>query len=330
MPDGAFAGAVAETADCGILLDLHNIFTNAMNGRQTVEDFMKQIPLNRVWEIHLAGGFEMEDFWLDAHSGAIPDHLLQIAKSIVPALPNLKAIIFEVFAPYVPIMGLDLVRAEIEKIHELWNRRGQLVPNIASSEQFHTKTPVEIYSPLSPYQWEKTLGALVIGQTLDNGATDELAADPGIKLVHRLIREFRGSMIVNVLRLTARLMMLTLGKDIFLSILEDFWSKYPPQQFASSEAEAFARYLQALDFKVPHLAKILEFEQAVLATLLDQQSRVISFDFDPLPLFRALAEGRLPEMIGQPGNFEIEVTDNGPISATGLDLDAVRQIFPFH
>jgi uncharacterized protein len=68
MPDGVFVGAVAESADCGILLDLHNVFANGVNGRQPVEDFLAQLPLDRVWEIHLAGGFDMEGLWLDAHS----------------------------------------------------------------------------------------------------------------------------------------------------------------------------------------------------------------------------------------------------------------------
>src|SRR5262249_26987582 len=34
LPDGEFVARVAEGADCGILLDLHNVWTNARNGRQ--------------------------------------------------------------------------------------------------------------------------------------------------------------------------------------------------------------------------------------------------------------------------------------------------------
>src|SRR5262249_35407372 len=122
-PDGVFVGAVVESADCGILLDLHNAFANAVNGRQSVEDFLFQLPLDRVWEIHIAGGFVLEGFWLDAHSGAIPDPLLEIAKRVIPTLPNLKAIIFEIFPSFVPVVGSDLIRTQIEKLHELWSLR---------------------------------------------------------------------------------------------------------------------------------------------------------------------------------------------------------------
>lgn len=330
MPDGAFVAAVAEAADCGLLLDLHNVFANAVNGRQSIEEFLEQIPLNRVWEIHLAGGFELEGFWLDAHSGTMPDPLVEIARQVVPALPNLKAIIFEIFPSFVAVAGLDTIRAELERLHELWDlRRG------APSEAFvnapvRPQVPVEVQDVASPATWERALGALVIGQPPEDDVARELAADPGIGLVHRLIAEFRASMIVTVLRLTSRHLMLALGQDVFRAILEDFWSKTPPKQFAATEADAFARYLEALDLQVPQLSKILEFERAVLATLIDEQARVVAFDFDPIPLLRALADGRLSDQPGQPGRFEIEVTPDVPVSTTGLDQEAVRQVLPFH
>ena len=50
------------------------------------------------------------------------------------------------------------------------------------------------------------------------------------------------------------------------------------------------------------------FERAVLATLVDGEARVVPFAFEPLPLLRALAEGRLPTEPPEPGSFEIEVT----------------------
>ena len=56
LSDGAFVARVSELADCDILLDLHNLWTNARNGRQCVADFLAEIPPQRIREIHLAGG----------------------------------------------------------------------------------------------------------------------------------------------------------------------------------------------------------------------------------------------------------------------------------
>jgi hypothetical protein len=181
-----------------------------------------------------------------------------------------------------------------------------------------------------PGACERTLGALVIGRSPDDDQARELAADPGVPVVNRLVCEFRASMIVSVLRLTSRLMMLALGTETFRAVLDDFWSKTPPQQFASSEAEAFAAYLESIDLKLPHLGKVLEFERAVLATLMDDQPRVVTFQFDPLPLLRALAEGRLPDITGRVGQFEIEVTADNLTNVAGLSTDSIQQMIPYH
>lgn len=314
MSDGAFVAAVVEAADCGLLLDLHNIFANALNGRQSVDEFLTQLPVERIWEIHLAGGFELEGYWLDAHSGAIPDPLYDIAAQVVASLPNLKAIIFEMFSSFVPVVGLATIRTQIERLHKLWDLRGSTLGQTRLVQR--QQRPVTTDQP-SPAAWEQALGTLVIGRQPNDDVSHELANDPGVGVVNRLVGEFRASMIVNTLRLTSRLLMLTLGPDILRTILEDFWSKNPPHQFAASEAEAFASYLEALSLKVPQLARVLEFERATMATLHDGQPRVVTFDIDPLPMLRALAEGHLADIPGQPGRYEIEITPDGPLSVHG-------------
>lgn len=325
MADGDFVAAVVATTGCGILLDLHNVFANSLNGRQPVERFIEQIPLEHVWEVHLAGGFELDGFWLDAHSGAIPPPLLDIARAVIPALPNLKAIIFEIFPSFVPVAGLDSIRGQMEHLHELWSLRGRAAAAITSSPH-----PRIVTDQLSPTAWERVPGGLAIGQAVDHPAAASLGDDPGVAIVRRLINEFRASMVVGVLRLTSRLLMLALSPEIFRALLQDFWKRTPPQPFASAEAEAFAEYLNALDLQIPQLAKILEFERAVLATVMDDQPRVVRFAIDPLPMLRALAEGRLTDIPGAPGDYEIEITPDGPAGASGLDLSAVQQAFPFH
>jgi hypothetical protein len=294
-----------------------------------VDEFLVQLPLERVWEVHIAGGFEMEGFWLDAHSGAIPEPLMEIARRVVPQLPNLKAINFEIFPSFVPVVGLETVRAQIERLHEVWELRHARVEQPLPARV--ARTPAfQANDRLSPLLWERALGSLVIGRAPEDDHMRELAADPGVAMVNHLLSEFRASMIVSVLRLTSRLIMLALGPDVFRTILADFWSRTPPQQFAGSEAEAFASYLEALDLRVPQLAGILAFERAVLATMMDDEPRVVAFDSDPLPMLRALAEGHLPEVAGEPGPFEIEVTPGVPIGPTSTGLQPGQQTLPFH
>jgi uncharacterized protein len=340
MDDGTFVAAVIETADCGLLLDLHNVFANSLNGRDPLDAYLAELPLERVWEIHLAGGFEMDGFWLDAHSGSVPDRLLQITREVIPALPNLKAIIFEIFPSFVPKFGVDAVRREIGKLHELWQLRKESAPpstlgSGALQGCVEIEDRVEAGRPRqydrtkstagpSPGEWGRTLGGLTAGQPVAEadllavGSIGEgINTDPGITLIGRLVHEFRASMVVGVLRLTSRLLMLALGPDTFRMILEDFWSKSPPHQYAATEAEEFADYLDALDLRLPKLGMVMKFERAALATLKDGHSRIVAFDLDPLPMLRALAEGRLPDIHSTIGEFEIEITPDSVYPSIG-------------
>ena len=65
-------------------------------------------------------------------------------------------------------------------------------------------------------------------------------------------------------------------------------------------------------------------------TLLDGRTRVVRFSADPFPLLRALAEGRLPDVIPQEGDYEIELKAEGPVTVTGMDPEQLRGAFPFH
>lgn len=327
LRDGEFVRRVAEASDCGLLLDLHNVFANALNGRQPLDEFLADLPLERVWEVHLAGGMELDGFWLDAHSGAIPDALYAIAERVIPMLPNLGAIIFEIFPSFVPAVGLDLVEEQMHRLHALWACRS------VAEVRYQAPAPITVHpqdgSQLMPEAWERALGALVTGQPAPDSPS-ELRQDPGVRVVGGLIYEFRASMIVGTLRLTSRLLILALGPDAFRTILLDYSLKVPPQSYGSLEAEGFGNYLRSVNLQIPHLAKVLEFEQATLATLTDDQTRIVKFDIEPLPLLRALAEGRLPSDVGRQGDFEIELTAGGPPTLTGVDPDITEGAFPFH
>ncbi|AOV16997.1 hypothetical protein BJI67_07940 [Acidihalobacter aeolianus] len=50
-----FVSAVAESADCGILLDVNNVYVNACNHGYAALDFICALDRRRVREIHLAG-----------------------------------------------------------------------------------------------------------------------------------------------------------------------------------------------------------------------------------------------------------------------------------
>lgn len=305
IDDGAFVAAVTEQSDCGILLDLHNVHTNAVNGRQSIDDFIARLPLERVWEIHLAGGFWMDGYWLDAHSGPIPTSLIDRAREIVTLLPNVGAIIFEIYPSFVESVGVDEICRQLELLRELWSLRGCRADRPGEAR---THIPETNAHAASPSAWEAELGSLVIGRTPSSAFGTKLASDGGTDLLQKLALEFRASMIATNLPRTTRLMILALGEVVFRRILSKYRDCVTPQMFGGREARAFACFVQDLAIGVPQLAEVVEFELAVLDTLHDETTRVVRFEFDPLPMLLALGDGRLPDLPSRSGPFEIEIT----------------------
>ena len=53
--EGEFLATVAEEADCGILLDVNNVYVSAYNHGFDAVRYLDSLPLTRVAQIHLAG-----------------------------------------------------------------------------------------------------------------------------------------------------------------------------------------------------------------------------------------------------------------------------------
>ena len=317
LPDGDFVARVAEAADCGILLDFHNIWTNQLNGHQTLGEYLDHLPLERVWEVHLAAGPTRRGHWLEARSAAIPEELLDLAARIVPRLPNLKALVLELFPPYHP-SATSILRQQMETLHRLWNRRH----TVTAARAPVRSEPTEPDPTPSPREWESTLAALTAHKTCSHPIAKELCADPGLSVIRDMVEQFRGSMIVRTLRLSSRLIMLERGVAYLEQLLAAFWKVHPPEPFAIDEAEAFAAFLRAQKPYVPFLTEVLEYDRAVIAVALHGEQRLIPFQADPLPLLRALSAGRRPTGVTT-GEFEVLLT---PDQVTDAKLFSQMQV----
>jgi len=319
LSDGEYVATVVNEADCGILLDLHNIWTNERNGRQRIDEFLAAIPLERVWEIHLGGGSEYQGYWLDAHSGAVPKEVMALAEDLVPRLPNLKAMIFEIFPTFVPIVGLDVIRKELENIQEIWKRRRQCNQQMGR----HTQRRVILTDAkeiedegfaTSPAIWERTLGELVTRGESSGPLAEQLEKDPGVPLIRELVWKFRAGAIVNVLNWASTLIMLQRGDEFFKKQLDRYFKSTPPQPFASEEASCFIQYLRTQDLDVPYLQEILDFEEAAMAALHTRETQVIRARHNLHALLNALADGQVPQDLEE-GSYEIEIPPNDKVTS---------------
>jgi len=94
MPEWEFLAEVAEKADCSLLLDVNNIYVNAVNHRFDPYDYLKKLPYERVLHIHVAGHVQYDDFLLDTHGAPVIDPVWDLLKYVATrARP--KAVIIE-------------------------------------------------------------------------------------------------------------------------------------------------------------------------------------------------------------------------------------------
>ncbi len=73
MNEWEFLNEVVERADCGILLDVNNIYVSSVNHGFDPHVYVAAIPADRVAQIHIAGHSRYERFIIDTHDHPVID-----------------------------------------------------------------------------------------------------------------------------------------------------------------------------------------------------------------------------------------------------------------
>jgi uncharacterized protein (UPF0276 family) len=73
MTEWEFLNEVVERADCGILLDVNNIYVSGRNHGFDAQEYLAAVPAERVAQIHIAGHSTYEKYILDTHDHPVID-----------------------------------------------------------------------------------------------------------------------------------------------------------------------------------------------------------------------------------------------------------------
>ncbi|MGB3915926.1 DUF692 domain-containing protein [Thiothrix litoralis] len=93
MSEWDFLCAVAEEADCHILLDVNNIYVSACNHDFAPLDYLNAIPVERVQEIHLAGYEDRGTHLLDTHGYPVSDAVWELYAQAIQRLGAIPTLI---------------------------------------------------------------------------------------------------------------------------------------------------------------------------------------------------------------------------------------------
>ncbi|KAF1718251.1 hypothetical protein CSC74_05060 [Pseudoxanthomonas yeongjuensis] len=121
MDEVDFVNAVLAEADCDLLLDVNNIYVNAINHGYGAGDFLARMPTARIASYHIAGHYdEADDLKVDTHGAAVKEEvwsLLEAAYRMHGVHPTLLERDFNF--PAMPVL-----LAEVERIRVLQRAAG--------------------------------------------------------------------------------------------------------------------------------------------------------------------------------------------------------------
>jgi len=93
MPEWEFLRAVADEADCLILLDVNNVYVSSLNQGFDAQTFLDGVPVERVQQIHLAGHEQRDDILLDTHDQPVSEAVWALYESALKRFGRLTTAI---------------------------------------------------------------------------------------------------------------------------------------------------------------------------------------------------------------------------------------------
>jgi uncharacterized protein (UPF0276 family) len=128
LDEPAFLGRVVAGPRCHLLLDLHNVYTTALNAGFDPHAYLARLPLDAVIEIHLSGGRDSPAAWggrsmrLDSHDTAVPEPVWALFDEVWPRCPNLRGVTLERMEDTVTVPDVAVIRAELRRAREALRR----------------------------------------------------------------------------------------------------------------------------------------------------------------------------------------------------------------
>ncbi len=107
MTEWEFLSEVVERADCGILLDVNNIYVSSKNHSFDPLDYVRHVPHARVGQIHIAGHTRYEKYILDTH-----DH------PVIPPVWKLYAEAIRLCGPTATLLEWDDRIPSFDEVHQ--------------------------------------------------------------------------------------------------------------------------------------------------------------------------------------------------------------------
>ncbi|HVE58182.1 MAG TPA: DUF692 domain-containing protein [Pyrinomonadaceae bacterium] len=122
MSESAFIKTILEETDCGLLLDVTNLYINSQNFGFDWRKFLDEIPLERVVQLHFVGAHRSGKRLIDAHANKTDEEIWKVFAEVVKRCEIKGAVLErdENFPTFTEILDeLDVARRLLETKFEV-------------------------------------------------------------------------------------------------------------------------------------------------------------------------------------------------------------------
>ena len=127
LDEPAFLARALAADRLHLLLDLHNVYTMAVNLGFDPGEYLDRLPLERVVEIHISGGADSDPAWLpdgksmrlDSHDCAVPEEVWKLLETTAPRCRNLRGVTLERMEGTVEADDVAVLDAELRRLREV-------------------------------------------------------------------------------------------------------------------------------------------------------------------------------------------------------------------
>ena len=113
MPEWEFLTRMAVEADCGLLLDVNNVYVSSVNHDFDPVEFVKSVPHHRVVQCHLAGHTDCGTHRIDTHDSEVIDpvwELYRLAHQLTGGMSTLLE--WDAKIPPFPVVHAEVLKAK--------------------------------------------------------------------------------------------------------------------------------------------------------------------------------------------------------------------------
>lgn len=114
MTEWEFYSEIVEKADIYMMFDVNNVYVSSRNHGFDPKDYINNVPLERVLQIHLAGHTDHGDYVLDTHDNYVRDEVWEIYAQVYPRTKGVATLL----EWDDNLVSLDLTIKEAEKARQ--------------------------------------------------------------------------------------------------------------------------------------------------------------------------------------------------------------------